>query len=104
MELSSPPPATATGEADINGPPATAAGSFVRHFFLPNDWLGSNASRPGRKELIFGLGCAGEVVFVKRCELAVVKRGVEVTENGVGCDSRGGGLGGRSMHTPKTAV
>ena len=104
VQLSSPPPATATGEADINDPPATAAGSFVRHFFLPNDWLGSNASRPGRKELIFGLGCAGEVVFVKRCELAVVKRGVEVTENGVGCDSRGGGLGGRSMHTPKTAV
>lgn len=73
-------------------PPPTATESVVKHFFLPNDWMGSNATSPGRK-LIFELGRAGEILFVRRSELAVVKRGLEVTERGVGFNPRGGGSG-----------
>lgn len=48
----------------------------VRHFFIPNDWLSST------NQLILDIGQAGEILFVKRAELAVIKRGLEITEKG----------------------
>ncbi|KAK3315095.1 hypothetical protein B0H66DRAFT_535981 [Apodospora peruviana] len=63
--------------------------SFVRHFFLPNNWIGSNATSTG-KRLICGLGRAGEVLLAKRSELAVVTRGLEVTGSGASFNPRRG--------------
>lgn len=58
---------------DLSG---SAAETFVRHFFLPADWI-SSTRRP-----IMGVGRSGEVLFAKRSELAVIKRGLDVTESG----------------------
>jgi len=57
---------------------ATVDGSFLRHFFLPNDWIGSMVVR----NMIFCLGPEGEILIARRSELAVIKRGLEVTEDG----------------------
>ncbi|KAL2016770.1 hypothetical protein VTK56DRAFT_2983 [Thermocarpiscus australiensis] len=59
-------------------PGGIVANSFVRHFFLPNGFLGSRAL--GR--MISGIGWTGEIVFARRDELAVIKRGLEITEDG----------------------
>ncbi|KIM97612.1 hypothetical protein OIDMADRAFT_105167 [Oidiodendron maius Zn] len=48
----------------------------VRHFFIPNDWVSSV------NQLILDIGQNGEIAFVKRAELAVIKRGLEITEKG----------------------
>jgi hypothetical protein len=48
----------------------------VRHFFIPNDWVSL------ANQLIMDVGKSGEIFFVKQSELAVIKRGLEVTENG----------------------
>ncbi|KAK3899687.1 vegetative incompatibility protein HET-E-1 [Staphylotrichum tortipilum] len=53
-------------------------GSFLRHFFLPNDWIGFMVV----PNMIFGLGPEGEILIARRSELAVIKRGLEVTEDG----------------------
>jgi WD40 repeat protein len=53
-------------------------GSFVRHFFLPNDWTGSMVI----SKMIFGVGRSGEIYLARRSELAVIKRGLEVAEDG----------------------
>jgi WD40 repeat protein len=50
--------------------------SFVRHFFIPVDWLSMTG------DLMIELTRNGDIVFVKRAELAVIKRGLEVTEKG----------------------
>jgi hypothetical protein len=65
------PPGSPTGAV-------VAEGSFVRHFFLPNHWVGS-VDRGG---MLFGVGSDGEIIFARRDELAVIKRGLEVTEDG----------------------
>ncbi|GAB1319628.1 hypothetical protein MFIFM68171_09838 [Madurella fahalii] len=52
--------------------------SFVQHFFLPDHWIGSMAV----SRMIFGMSCDGAILLARRSELAVIKRGVEVTENG----------------------
>ena len=49
---------------------------IVRHFFIPNDWISST------NHLLLDVGRNGEIVFVKRAELAVIKRGLEITEKG----------------------
>lgn len=49
---------------------------LLRHFFVPNDWISVV------HKLIVGIGRLGEIVFAKRSELAVIKRGLEVTESG----------------------
>ncbi|KAH0563489.1 hypothetical protein GP486_001940 [Trichoglossum hirsutum] len=49
---------------------------FVRHFFIPVDWLSVTG------DLMIELTRNGDIVFVKRDELAVIKRGLEVTEKG----------------------
>ncbi|KAH8886231.1 hypothetical protein GQ53DRAFT_695000 [Thozetella sp. PMI_491] len=48
----------------------------VRHFFIPNDWLSLVNT------FVLDIGKAGEIMFVKQSELAVIKRGLEATENG----------------------
>ncbi|KAK4154986.1 hypothetical protein C8A00DRAFT_13901 [Chaetomidium leptoderma] len=55
-----------------------AEDSFVRHFFLPNSWIGSMELCDMR----FGISSEGEIIFDRRGELAVIKRGLEVTEDG----------------------
>ncbi|KAK6829587.1 hypothetical protein PG987_010171 [Apiospora arundinis] len=49
---------------------------LLRHFFVPNDWISVV------HKLIVGIGRLGEIVFAKRSELAIIKRGLEVTESG----------------------
>jgi hypothetical protein len=50
--------------------------SVVRHFFIPNDWVSLTS------QLLLDVGRSGEIVFVKTAELAVIKRGLEITEKG----------------------
>ena len=49
---------------------------YTRHFFLPADWLSTNM------ELMFGITQNGEIIFVKRNEVAVIKRGLEADDQG----------------------
>lgn len=50
------------------------AEDYDRHFFIPADWVSTNA------DLLFGLTANGDVIFVKRNEVAVIKRGLENIE------------------------
>lgn len=63
---------------------------LVRHFFMPSDWVGVD-----HKNLIFGVGKAGEILFAKRSELAVIKRGLDTTESGGSFNPRRAGAGQR---------
>ena len=47
---------------------------YKRHFFLPFDWLITN------EDLLFGATGKGDVVFSRKDELAVIKRGLECVE------------------------
>ena len=47
---------------------------LIRHFFIPTDWLTSN------NQLLIEVTCRGDIVFVKRDEVAVVARGLESGE------------------------
>ena len=49
---------------------------YTCHFFLPADWLSTNI------DLIFGITNNGEIIFVKRHEIAVIKRGLSSSEQG----------------------
>jgi hypothetical protein len=53
-------------------------GSFTQHFFLPNDWIGAMVVR----NMLFEVGRGGEILLARGSELAVIKRGLEVTEDG----------------------
>jgi WD40 repeat protein len=55
-----------------------AEGSFMRHFFLPNHWIGSTKV----DDMRFQMCSEGEIVFERQGELAVIKRGLEITEDG----------------------
>ena len=57
-----------------------ANASFVRHFFLPNDWIVSVFS--GDLTNYIGIGVGGEIIVALQGELIVIKRGLEVTEDG----------------------
>lgn len=48
----------------------------IRHFFIPLDWLNSGTN------LMMDITCNGDIVFVKRHEIAVIKRGLEANEQG----------------------
>ncbi|KAB5585278.1 hypothetical protein GE09DRAFT_20109 [Coniochaeta sp. 2T2.1] len=48
----------------------------VRHFFIPNDWLTTSS------ELVLDIAKNGEIVFVRQLELAVIKRGLDLTATG----------------------
>ena len=47
---------------------------YVRHFFIPADWLSTNS------ELIIEVSSKGHILFVKDNEVAVIKGGLEINE------------------------
>ncbi|KAL9603105.1 MAG: hypothetical protein Q9179_002320 [Wetmoreana sp. 5 TL-2023] len=49
-------------------------GGFNRHFFIPTDWLTTNP------RMLTDVTCRGDIIFVKRDEVAVIKRGLENIE------------------------
>ncbi|KAJ9137442.1 GPI inositol-deacylase [Pleurostoma richardsiae] len=51
-------------------------GNIVRHFFVPYDWISLV------NELHVDVGRGGEILFVKRSELAVIKRGLDFSDTG----------------------
>ncbi|KAB5528100.1 hypothetical protein GE09DRAFT_975274 [Coniochaeta sp. 2T2.1] len=55
----------------------------VRHFFIPNDWLTSSGG------LVLDIAKNGEIVFVRQLELAVIKRGLDMTATGEPLKSSG---------------
>ncbi|KAI5381161.1 hypothetical protein J4E82_000361 [Alternaria postmessia] len=55
----------------------TADAQPVRHFFIPNDWVSLV------RGLVVDVGHNGEIIFVKRGELLVIKRGLDMTDQGV---------------------
>lgn len=54
----------------------------TRHFFIPTDWLSAGAN------LMIDVTCNGDIVFVKRHEPAIVKSGLETSEQGPNAASR----------------
>lgn len=50
--------------------------NIVRHFFLPADWLSTD------RELLIEVTRNGDIIFVKRDEIAVIKRGLDTSEHG----------------------
>ena len=57
-------------------PHITSVDGYVRHFFLPADWLSTNI------ELMIEMTNNGDIIFVKRDEVAVIKRGLDSIEPG----------------------
>ncbi|KAL9581454.1 MAG: hypothetical protein Q9212_003889 [Teloschistes hypoglaucus] len=55
-------------------PQATGLEHFVKHFFFPADWLSTDTL------LMIKITRKSDIIFVKRDEVAVVKRGFEVSE------------------------
>jgi WD40 repeat protein len=51
----------------------TSNGQYMRHFFLPADWLTNSG------ELLIEVTRQGDVIFVKRDEVAVIKRSLDTT-------------------------
>jgi WD40 repeat protein len=47
-----------------------------RHFFIPSDWVSLI------QDLMIEVGHNGEIIMVKRADILVIKRGLEVTETG----------------------
>ncbi|KAF2969942.1 hypothetical protein GQX73_g3591 [Xylaria multiplex] len=64
----------ALNTAAITPPPG--AGKVVRHFFIPDDWI----SPLGRA--LVEVRRSGEIVFVRRTDLTVIRRGLGITETG----------------------
>jgi len=61
--------------------------SVIRHFFLPPEWISV------MHRLLMGVGRNGEILFAKGTELAVIKRGLDGTEEpGERVDLRRGDL------------
>lgn len=56
--------------------PTANSDQYVRQFFFPADWLSSNL------ELIIKVTTRGDLILVKRDEVAVVKRGLLMTRGG----------------------
>ncbi len=57
-------------------PQNTGVDGFVRHFFIPADWLSTNS------ELIIQVTSKGDIIFVKRDEVAIIGRGLASSEQG----------------------
>ncbi|KAI4267963.1 MAG: hypothetical protein L6R38_008016 [Xanthoria sp. 2 TBL-2021] len=55
---------------------ATGMEYFIRHFFFPADWLSTDAP------LIIEITRRSDIIFAKRDEIAVIKRGLEISERG----------------------
>jgi hypothetical protein len=58
--------------------------SLVRHFFVPSDWISVAHS------IVIGVGRSGEILFTRLSELAVIKRGLEITDSGAPFNPRRG--------------
>ncbi|KAL8893845.1 MAG: hypothetical protein Q9192_004863 [Flavoplaca navasiana] len=56
---------------------ATGIEHFIRHFFFPADWLSTDAP------LIIKITKRSDIIFTKRDEIAVIKRGLEISERGL---------------------
>ncbi|KAG8525538.1 uncharacterized protein KY384_009182 [Bacidia gigantensis] len=54
---------------------------YDRHFFLPADWISTN------EDILCSIGSNGDILFVKRDQVAVIKRGLDQVEQA----SRGSG-------------
>lgn len=50
--------------------------NVIRHFFIPADWLSTNIN------LMIEVARNGDIIFVKRDEVAVIKRGLDTTDQG----------------------
>lgn len=50
--------------------------NVIRHFFVPADWLSTNIN------LMIEVTRNGDIIFVKRDEVAVIKRGLDTSEQG----------------------
>ena len=57
-------------------PQITGVEGFARHFFLPADWLSTN------NELNIQVSRKGDIIFVKRDEVAIIGRGLTSSEQG----------------------
>ncbi|KAI0466630.1 hypothetical protein F4859DRAFT_293820 [Xylaria cf. heliscus] len=57
--------------------PTSIVANVVRHFFIPNDWVSLV------NKILVDVQQSGEIVFAKRAELAVARRGLEITDKGV---------------------
>lgn len=75
----------------------------VQHFFFPYDWLSS------MNRSMLDIGQNGEIVFIKRGEMAVIRHGLEVTERGAftptrkrGASPRRGSLLGLPFRTEQS--
>lgn len=51
--------------------------NIIRHFFVPADWLSTNIN------LMIEVTRNGDIIFIKRDEVAVIKRGLETSEQGL---------------------
>ncbi|KAL8890838.1 MAG: hypothetical protein Q9215_002064 [Flavoplaca cf. flavocitrina] len=56
---------------------ATGIEHFIRHFFFPADWLSTDAP------LIIKITRRSDIIFAMRDEIAVIKRGLEISERGL---------------------
>lgn len=54
----------------------------TRHFFIPTDWLSAGVN------LMIDVTCNRDIVFAKRHEVAIIKRGLETSEQGPNAASR----------------
>ncbi|KAL9070352.1 MAG: hypothetical protein Q9161_004910 [Pseudevernia consocians] len=59
-------------------PESANADHYDRHFFLPADWLSTNI------KLMIQVNHDGDIIFVKRDEVAVIKRGLDNLEEEAG--------------------
>ena len=59
--------------ADVGSPNTDQC---TRHFFIPADWLSTGDN------LMIDVTCNGDIIFVKRHEIAVIKRGLDTSEQG----------------------
>lgn len=53
---------------------SSSVDNYDRHFFLPSDWLSMG------RDLLVDVTCNGDILFVKRDEVAVIKRGLDNPE------------------------
>ncbi|KAL8813851.1 MAG: hypothetical protein Q9223_006887 [Gallowayella weberi] len=65
---------------------ATGLEHFIRHFFFPADWLSTDSP------LIIKITRRSDVIFAKRDEIAIIRRGLETSERG-----SDGGIGKSSL-------
>ena len=64
------------GWISSTNPQITGVQGFVRHFFLPADWLSTSS------EIIIQVTRKGDIIFVKRDEVAIIEHGLASSEQG----------------------